>query len=79
VTVTVSAPGYESGSDTFTMINMVIPNPSGGYVHNCPWGATTTTTTSPPLSAVPFIGVPEILIAILLGFFLLAKLRRRRD
>jgi hypothetical protein len=78
VTVTVSAPGYQSGSDTFTMINMVIPNPSGGYVHNCPWGTTTTTTTSPPLSAVPFIGVPEILIAILLGFFVLAKLRRRR-
>jgi hypothetical protein len=38
-----------------------------------------TTTVSPPPSAVPFIGVPEILIAILLGFFLLAKLRRRRD
>ena len=41
--------------------------------------ATTTTTTSPPPSAVPFIGVPETLIAIILGFFLLAKLRRRRD
>ena len=41
--------------------------------------ATTTSTVSTPPSAVPFIGVPEILIAILLGFFLLAKLRRRRD
>jgi hypothetical protein len=41
--------------------------------------ATTTSTVSPPSSAVPFIGVPEILIAILLGVFLLAKLRRRRD
>jgi hypothetical protein len=79
VTVTISAPGYESGSDTFGMIDLVIPNPSGGYVHNCPSGRSTTTTTSPPPSAVPFIGVPETLIAIILGFFLLAKLRRRRD
>jgi hypothetical protein len=79
VTVTVSAPGYESGSDTFTRIDMVIPNPSGGYVHNCLWDRSTTTSTSPPISAVPFINVPEILIAIVLGFFLLAKFRRRRD
>jgi hypothetical protein len=79
VTVTVSAAGYESGSDWLVMTDMVIPNPSGGYVHNCPWGSGTTTTTSPPPSAIPFMGVPEILVAILLGFFLLAKLRRSRD
>jgi len=40
---------------------------------------TSATTVNPPPSGVPFIGVPETLIAILLGFFLLAKLRRRRD
>jgi hypothetical protein len=40
---------------------------------------TTTTTVSPPPSTIPFMGVPEILIAILLGFFLVAKSRRRRD
>jgi hypothetical protein len=39
--------------------------------------ATTTTTTNPPPSAVPFIGVPEILIAILLGLFIVARTRRR--
>ena len=41
-----------------------------------------STTTSQPTSVVPtapipFIGVPEILLAILLGFFLIVKLRRR--
>jgi len=41
------------------------------------YAATTTTTVGPPPSAIPFIGVPEILIAILLGFFLIVKLRRR--
>jgi hypothetical protein len=38
--------------------------------------ATTTTAVSPPPSAVPFIGVPEILIAILLGLFIVARRRR---
>jgi len=37
---------------------------------------TTTTTVIPPPSAVPFMGVPEILIAILLGFFIIARRRR---
>jgi hypothetical protein len=40
--------------------------------------ATTTTTVSPLPSAVPFIGVPEIMIAILLGFFIVAIRRRRK-
>jgi hypothetical protein len=49
-------------------------------VKSCVNPMTTATTVSPgpPPSAIPFIGVPEILAAILLGFFLLTKLRRRR-
>jgi len=39
---------------------------------------TTTTTVSPSPSAIPFIGVPEITIAILLGFFIVARRRRSR-
>ena len=35
--VTVSAVGYESASDEFRLIDMTIPSPSGGYVHNCPY------------------------------------------
>lgn len=38
----------------------------------------TTTTVSPSPSAVPFMGVTEILIAILLGFFIVARRRRGR-
>jgi len=38
---------------------------------------TTTTVVSPPPSAIPFIGVPEILLAMLLGLFVLAKKRGR--
>lgn len=39
--------------------------------------ATTTRTVSPPASTVPFIGVPEILLAVLLGLFVVARMRRR--
>jgi hypothetical protein len=39
---------------------------------------TTTTTVSPPPSAISFIGVPEILIAILLGLFVVASKKKRK-
>ena len=39
---------------------------------------TTTTTVSPSPSAIPFIGVPEILIAILLGLFVVASKKKRK-
>ena len=39
---------------------------------------TTTTTVSPPSSSIPFIGVPEILVAIFLGLFLVAIKRQRK-
>jgi hypothetical protein len=39
---------------------------------------TTTTTVSPPPSTIPFIGVPEILIAILLGLFVVASKKKRK-
>jgi len=42
------------------------------------YGTTTMTTVSPSPSAISFIGVPEILIAILLGFFLIAIKRRTK-
>jgi hypothetical protein len=38
-----------------------------------------TQTTSITTAPVPFLDFPAIVIAILLGFFLLAKLRRRLD
>lgn len=39
---------------------------------------TTTTTVSPPPSAISFMGVPEILIAILLGLFVVASKKKRK-
>jgi len=39
---------------------------------------TTTTTVSPPSSTIPFIGLPETLIAIFLGLFLVAIKRQRK-
>jgi hypothetical protein len=37
-----------------------------------------TTPVSPPPPTVPFIGVPEILLAVLLGLFVVARKRRRK-
>jgi hypothetical protein len=65
VTVAVSAPSYESGSDTFTMIDMVIPSPSGGYVHNCPWDRAATTAV--PSAPVPSFPVESIITGLALG------------
>jgi hypothetical protein len=42
------------------------------------YAATTTTTVSPPPSAISFMGVPEILIAILLGLFVVARRKKRK-
>jgi hypothetical protein len=39
---------------------------------------TTVTTVSPAPSPIPFIGVPEVLIAILLGVFVAARRQRNR-
>ena len=41
------------------------------------YATTTTTTVSPPPSAISFIGVPEILLAILLGLFVVARKKRK--
>jgi len=38
---------------------------------------TPTTVVTPPPSAIPFIGVPEILLAILLGLFVVARKKRK--
>jgi hypothetical protein len=50
VNVTVSAPGYESGSATMAAANIDIPDPSGGYVpptpQNCPMGHKSVSTTT---------------------------------
>jgi hypothetical protein len=40
---------------------------------------TTTTTVTPPPPGVSFIGVPEILLAILLGLFMVARRRRKAE
>jgi len=85
LTVTVSAPGYESGSDTLGMIDMVIPDPSGGYVHNCPGdGSATTATTVVPSGPVPGFPVESIIIGLALGAVLIlfrgpGRWRARRD
>ena len=72
VTVTVFAPGYESGSDTLGMIDMVVPDPSGGYVHNCPWDrSTTTATTVVPSGPVPGFPVESIIMGLALGVVLI--------
>jgi hypothetical protein len=49
--------------------------------NRCTTGAprTETSTTSTTATPIPFLGFAAVVIAILLGFFLLAKLRRRRD
>jgi hypothetical protein len=83
INVTVSAPGYESDTQTFLMQDIDIADPSGGYVHptpqNCPMSASvTTTTTSVTTAPIPFLDFPAILIAILLGFFIVARRRSGR-
>jgi hypothetical protein len=40
---------------------------------------TTTTVVTPPPSAIPFIGVPEVLFGILLGLFVVVRRRSRGD
>jgi hypothetical protein len=77
VTVTVSAPGYESESSMGTMIDMVIPSPYGGYVHNCPWDrSATTATTGVPSGPVPAFPVESIITGLALGaVFILFRAR----
>jgi hypothetical protein len=40
---------------------------------------TTTTVVTPPPSAIPFIGVPEALLAILLGLFVVVRRRSEAE
>lgn len=70
VNVTVSAPGYESGSATMAAANIDIPDPSGGYVaptpQNCPMGrkSVSTTTTARIESLCTVVGMGSLSVHV---------------
>jgi hypothetical protein len=62
-----------------TTVDMTCTPSANQCTIGAPRFETSTTPITPGLLAVPFLSFPAAIIAIILGFFLLAKLRRRRD